>query len=489
MRRAVDIRSTVRAVLGGSALLLALIATPAIQAQVTIFGTSSNFDVLNDTGKDAHGFEIELQGVTPADLAGVWTASRFPHTIVTTPLGIVIHYESPYVNGQYTVTTITPASFTPTFGHSCVMGAIPGCEHYGYYFGYGGRAPSKTITRWLVEDPQNPGALIAAPSGVSQIPLPVVSIVAPAQAGAAAGVAFEIPVEPPPPPEIPKPELQFGVPRWVKVLKNDVQHAVVVDDLVEENPVVPNDANPGQVETAWKLLQYNPHSPNSGVLHSQGNLSQGAKAVVRRYEFYKFSGPLDPASGKAVCGGDGLCTAPLGGELGDYIGDQMAAANVGVSSITVVKAGTGSGTVTGTSINCGGSCTASLALGTAVTLTAKAASSSTFSGWTGDCAGTQSTCTFNVSGENSVTANFVLAAAGGGGGGGASFKIAISKNGKGTVTTNPTGTSFASGTVVTLTATPDAGQPWIGWGGACSGTSTTCSLTMTADKSVTANFK
>ena len=69
------------------------------------------------------------------------------------------------------------------------------------------------------------------------------------------------------------------------------------------------------------------------------------------------------------------------------------------------------------------------------------------------------------------------------------FKIGISKNGKGTVTTSPTGTSFPIGTVVTLTATPDAGQPWVGWGGACSGTATTCSLTMNSDKSVTANFK
>jgi len=69
------------------------------------------------------------------------------------------------------------------------------------------------------------------------------------------------------------------------------------------------------------------------------------------------------------------------------------------------------------------------------------------------------------------------------------FKISVSKNGKGTVTTSPTGTSFLIGTVVTLRATPDPGQPWVGWGGACSGTATTCSLTMNSDKSVTANFR
>ena len=66
-------------------------------------------------------------------------------------------------------------------------------------------------------------------------------------------------------------------------------------------------------------------------------------------------------------------------------GTQMAAANVGVSSLTVTRAGAGSGSVSGASINCGTSCSAQLALGTVVTLTAKPDSKSTFTGFTGDC--------------------------------------------------------------------------------------------------------
>jgi hypothetical protein len=81
------------------------------------------------------------------------------------------------------------------------------------------------------------------------------------------------------------------------------------------------------------------------------------------------------------------------------------------------------------------------------------------------------------------------ATGGGGGGTATSFKLSISKNGKGTVTASPSAASYASGTVVTLTATPDPGAPWIGWAGACSGTATTCTLTMNANLSVTANFK
>ena len=82
-------------------------------------------------------------------------------------------------------------------------------------------------------------------------------------------------------------------------------------------------------------------------------------------------------------------------------------------------------------------------------------------------------------------------ATGGGGGGGstATFKLTATKNGKGTVTVSPSAASYAAGTVVTVTATPDPGSPWLGWTGACSGTAKTCTVTMNANLSVTANFK
>ena len=90
-----------------------------------------------------------------------------------------------------------------------------------------------------------------------------------------------------------------------------------------------------------------------------------------------------------------------------------------------------------------------------------------------------------------VTLKLSTATGGGGGGGGstAGFKITTSKNGKGTVTANPNAATYPSGTVVVLTATPDPGSLWVGWAGACTGTATTCTLTMNSDKSVTANFR
>jgi uncharacterized repeat protein (TIGR02543 family) len=75
------------------------------------------------------------------------------------------------------------------------------------------------------------------------------------------------------------------------------------------------------------------------------------------------------------------------------------------------------------------------------------------------------------------------------------FSLTVTKSGNGTVTSNPAGItcgddcveSYASGAVVTLVATANAEQSFSGWGGACSGTST-CVVTMSAAKNVTAEF-
>lgn len=75
------------------------------------------------------------------------------------------------------------------------------------------------------------------------------------------------------------------------------------------------------------------------------------------------------------------------------------------------------------------------------------------------------------------------------------YTLTVSRTGGGTVTTSPGGiycgvacaSSFPSGTVVTLTATPDADAGFTGWSGACSGTGP-CTITMDASKSVTATF-
>jgi hypothetical protein len=76
--------------------------------------------------------------------------------------------------------------------------------------------------------------------------------------------------------------------------------------------------------------------------------------------------------------------------------------------------------------------------------------------------------------------------------------LAVSKagNGGGTVTSLPAGidcgatcaASFADGSSVTLIANADNASTFAGWSGACSGTSTSCTVTMTTAQSATATF-
>jgi serine protease len=79
-----------------------------------------------------------------------------------------------------------------------------------------------------------------------------------------------------------------------------------------------------------------------------------------------------------------------------------------------------------------------------------------------------------------------------------SYQLSVSKSGTGTgtVTSSPTGINcgttctalYGSGTPVTLTEAPAPGSTFAGWSGACSGSSTTCSVTMSSAKSVSATF-
>jgi hypothetical protein len=318
-------------------MCLTLVAAPLVsRAQTTtLFGALSNFDVLNDTGEDAHGFEIEIDGVTSQDIGGTFSGNRYgAPTIESFAGGVYVRYRSPWDPDTQQFATGTPiaTNFTPTAGHQCIS-AIPayqtsGCDHFGAWLG--SNQATNTTYRWLIADPQTPGALVPFGTPVS-IPAPVWTVAA--QGGGAPIVAAEIH-----PPRPAHPELQFGDAQWVKIFKTELEREVDLDELVTGNAVVPEDE--AETETEWKLLQHNPHSANSGALKNQGKLGGGSHAVIRRYEFYKYTGQYDPVDHEAVCGGDGSCDVPLDGELGDYIGAQMAAANVGAPAETPTSTAT-----------------------------------------------------------------------------------------------------------------------------------------------------
>ncbi len=83
------------------------------------------------------------------------------------------------------------------------------------------------------------------------------------------------------------------------------------------------------------------------------------------------------------------------------------------SAVTVVKAGSGGGTVTASAgaINCGATCTGNYAATTAITLTATPAGGNQFTGWLGPCTGSGA-CTFTPTGTTTVIATFAAAPVG-----------------------------------------------------------------------------
>ena len=186
-----------------------------------------------------------------------------------------------------------------------------------------------------------------------------------------------------------------------------------------------------------------------------------------------------------ACTGTGTCVVSM-------TQSRMVTASFTLQQFTlsVTKAGAGTGTVTSnpSGIACGSTCSAPFDAGTLVTLTATAAAGSTFAGWSGGgCTGTGA-CTVTINAAASVTATFNLQ----------QFTLSVTKAGAGTgtVTSTPTGIScgatcsanYSSGTVVTLTASAPSGSTFAGWGGGgCTGTGN-CVVTMNAAVGVTATF-
>lgn len=485
-------------------LLAAAIAAAASQAHaqaVVMAGSYQNFDVLNNTGQQACGFEMEVHGVSSSQLTRIFPSNfnasviRYGFGTATDfPGGVYVRWESQYDpnSGQFATCTPVPQTMSTVPGDSCWTLGMPstyqtaGCEHFGISTTYNVN-PTSIVYRWLVPDPNNAGQLMYA-SGTVSIPAPVYTVVPPAQPQLAPVVVAEVPA--PDPVNV----FQFGDAQWVRVYKTELRQPVDLIDLMGDNAaVVPE--QPNEIETGWALLQQDPPFGNGkkkqkGKLVNQGGVGNGNHAVVRRYEYYRYAGVYDPVTHEALCA-DLVCNAPGPGELGDAVGAQNVAADLQVNSITVAQSGPGSVTSADRAINCGKACYAVYAPGSPVTLNAAANSGSIFAGWGGACApaGNATSCSIVLDAESTVSATFLTL-----------WSVSVGTSNPGTVTATPAGADhaidcgkfcsakFADGTQVTFTAIPPAGKSFLGWSGACSGTAATCSIAITANTSVKASF-
>ena len=170
---------------------------------------------------------------------------------------------------------------------------------------------------------------------------------------------------------------------------------------------------------------------------------------------------------------------------------QVGASFTAKPRLNVSVTGTGSGRVSSTpgGIDCGNDCTELFVPGTSVSLTATPSDDSVFDGWVGACGVFASAprCDLTLAsnlGTQGTDARFLR-----------KLELTVSVTGAGVVTSAPAGINcgpdcaemFAPGTQVVLTATPGAGQRFVEWTGACTGT--TCAVTMDVARAVAARFE
>lgn len=472
-----------RASLPKIVVLIAMIAASAIASlaqNANVYGQLGNFDVINHTGHETHGFEIELEGIQIQHVFYAFSVQRYGAPRITaTPTGVLVRWESAYSGGQFAQTTIPYGSGT-NFGGSCYQWGTnydnSGCEHFGVSLN---STPSHTQYRWLVEDVNNPGTLVGVNPPLA-IVSPVYTIQPPAREGE--GPVLEAEIEAPEPAEAPE---LYGDAQWVKVYKVQLNREVNLDELVSDNAIVPQDAS--QVETEWEIVQAEPASNSNGNRRQRrshgGPLNFDTRSVVRRFEVYEFTGAYDPVTHEAICA-DLTCSAPADDEVGLFLSAQMAAANVNVFSVSVAKNGSGTVGTADRAIDCGSTCRSLFNENEAVTLTATPAKDFIFTGWNGDCSGNLLSCVVNASSAMNVTANFSQM-----------FTIHAKTSGKGLVTSaagincgKTCSAKVVRGTSVTLTAAPESGFRFANWSGACSGSNATCTVTVNAATQVQANF-
>jgi hypothetical protein len=159
----------------------------------------------------------------------------------------------------------------------------------------------------------------------------------------------------------------------------------------------------------------------------------------------------------------------------------------GLSTLSITKAGTGSGTVTSSpfGISCGNACTAAFSSTTNVVLTATPDGGTTFAGWSGGgCSGAK-TCSLTMKSDVTVTATFNIslytlkANIQGGGSLSSTGLICRGATCKGTYPYN---------TQVAVTATPNEGESFVSWAGCDGESGNVCAMQMASDKIITATF-
>src|SRR5438045_1077614 len=154
--------------------------------------------------------------------------------------------------------------------------------------------------------------------------------------------------------------------------------------------------------------------------------------------------------------------------------------------LTVSKSGSGTVRSAPAGIDCGTTCSATLAEGTQMVLTPVPDPGWQFAGWGGGCTGLGG-CALKVVADTKVFVTFEAVAPAAPG----KHNVTVTPSGAGAgrISSSPAGidcgstctAQFDDGTRVVFNATPATGSTFAGWTGACAGTATTCELSGTPE--------
>lgn len=337
------------------AALFAVGITPSV-GNAAVIGFLGNFDVINDTGSTAHGFEIDLEGLYLSDITDTFGgAGRGFPTGRGFGAGSVERYGSPtlveYSNGAtfgtkviyeglYDSTTKswdygTPSGTQVTPGDNCWSGggigygASTACDHFGVGTT---KNATKTTYSWLLETPTS-GVLN---NGIVNLPAPTYQVIpAPVVANQPAAAPQVVAQVQAPLNEV---NTEFGDATWVKVFTTELDHPVALEDLIGGNQVI-DQAKLAKPEVEWQLLQYDSGKGAFGAGNGQLELGMAAPvgpnaaSIIRRYEFYKFGGTYNAETHEAILLGSD--SNPGAGDVGAYMGAQNGAVNL-VANIAVI---------------------------------------------------------------------------------------------------------------------------------------------------------
>jgi len=334
-------------------LALGLLAFTSVTAHGGIaYGSINNFDTVNDTGVQCHGFEIELEDISTADITYTYDYNHYGTPKITQQLfqeglqiwhtNTFVRYEAVWTNTGWSAFTAIPSGpIPPTMGHQFTN---PGTNFGGEHFGTGFRAqPSKVLYRWLVDTGDH--TLSLGPQ--VNVSTPVFTYSPPGPAGAAAQVVAVIPA-----PVLPQ-KNEFSDATWVKEIRttSHTNNEVRIQDLMTPDINSPGgkdwrNGGPDEVEVEWQLLQTDfmsgDYNPTNGVGGANGKLAGAAQNlghsddfVTRRYEYYAYVGPYDdlsePPTHQAlneIVAPDGIHGTGTNADtvvVGKFLGAQMSA--------------------------------------------------------------------------------------------------------------------------------------------------------------------